>query len=95
DLYSIGMKTAIHVQASDGPEMRTVTGVEGDVITIDSPLATADPESLIGTHCSMGPENNGLFRMVVDEIDRTRDFGATLTAIPEAHVIFEEMQKVA
>ena len=95
NMYEAGMKQNIHITASDGPEMRTITNVVDDVITIASAFSTADDASLIGTHCTIGPEENGNFRMVVDEIDRSGDFGSTLTLVPEAHIIYEQMQKVA
>lgn len=72
-----------------GADLRAVTGLEGNIITPDTPFDSAD---LVGTHVSIGPLSTRLRRCIVVEEQAAGEFSKTVTLADEAPQIYEYMK---
>ena len=87
-LFDLNDQAFALVTTPTGAELRAVTDVSGDVITLDSPFGSSDLE---GAHISIGPISNRLKRCIVVEESVSGEFSKTIIAADEAPEIYQYM----
>jgi len=87
-LFDLNDQAFALVTTPTGSELRAVTDVSGDVITLDSPFGSSDLE---GAHISIGPISNRLKRCIVVEESVSGEFSKTIIAADEAPEIYQYM----
>lgn len=90
DLFTIGERSIIFIHTSTGVEQKTITAIEGNIVTINSACSTTP---VVGAPVSITTLSNATHRCIVSRIERQGEERATLTLVDEAPDIYSELTR--
>lgn len=90
ELFNSGERSIIFVHTPTGVEQRTITGKDGNVVTLNSALSSTN---LVGQHVNITTLTNNMHRCIVTGIERKNDKQAILTLMDEEPQIFSKIQE--